>query len=98
MFVHGGTWDSGDKNYRAGGADVYANIGRFDAARGLGVAVDNYRLQPAVVWPLQADDVRAAMAWVRGNIEPRESRRSGDSRVRTPIRPLAPRRPGDRRR
>ena len=48
MFVHGGNWDSGDKNYRPGGADVYANIDRFDAARGLGVAGDNYRLQPAV--------------------------------------------------
>ena len=52
MFVHGGNWDSGDKNYRPGGADVYANIDRFDAARGLGVAGDNYRLQPAVTWPI----------------------------------------------
>jgi acetyl esterase/lipase len=33
------------------------------------VAVINYRLQPAVAWPSQVDDVRAAMAWVRGNIE-----------------------------
>ena len=69
MFVHGGNWDSGDKNYRPGGADVYANIDRFDAARGLGVAGDNSRLQPAVTGPLQVDDVRVAMAWVRGNIE-----------------------------
>ena len=69
VFVHGGNWDSGDKNYRAGGADVYANIGRFYAARGIGVAVINYRLQPNVAWPAQVDDVRAAVAWVRGNIE-----------------------------
>ena len=69
IFVHGGNWDSGDKDYRAGGADVYANIGRFYAARGIGVAVINYRLQPAVAWPSQVDDVRAALAWVRGNIE-----------------------------
>ena len=68
IFVHGGNWDSGDKNYRAGGADVYANIGRFYAARGIGVAVINYRLQPAVAWPAQVDDVRAAVAWVRANI------------------------------
>jgi len=68
VFVHGGNWDSGDKNYRAGGADVYANIGRFYAARGIGVAVINYRLQPTVAWPAQVDDVRAAVAWVRGNI------------------------------
>ncbi len=43
VFVHGGGWDSGDKNYRAGGADVYANIGRYYATRGIGVAVINYR-------------------------------------------------------
>ena len=50
IFVHGGNWDNGDKNYRAGGADIYANIGRFFASRGIGVAVINYRLQPAVAW------------------------------------------------
>ncbi|MDP3130995.1 MAG: alpha/beta hydrolase, partial [Bacillota bacterium] len=68
IFVHGGNWDSGDKNYRAGGADVYANIGRFYAARGIGVAVINYRPQPVVAWPAQVDDVRAAVTWVRANI------------------------------
>lgn len=68
IFVHGGNWDSGDKNYRAGGADVYANIGRFYAARGVGVAVINYRLQPAVAWPAQVDDVRAGVRWARSNI------------------------------
>lgn len=68
IFVHGGNWDSGDKNHRAGGADVYANIGRFYASRGIGVAVINYRLQPTVTWPAQVDDVRAGVTWVRGNI------------------------------
>ena len=56
VFVHGGNWDSGDKNYRAGGADVYANIGRYYATRGIGVAVINYRLQPRVEWSAQVDD------------------------------------------
>lgn len=69
IFVHGGNWDSGDKNYRAGGADVYANIGRFYATHGIGVAVINYRLQPTVTEASQVDDVRAALAWVRANIE-----------------------------
>jgi len=69
IFVHGGNWDSGDKHLRAGGADVYANIGRVFATSGIGVAVINYRLQPGVAWPAQVDDVRAAVAWVRGNIE-----------------------------
>jgi len=68
VFVHGGGWNSGDKNYKAGGADVYANIGRFYAGQGIGVAVINYRLQPAVAWAAQVDDVRAAVTWVRSNI------------------------------
>ena len=69
VFVHGGGWDSGDKDHRAGGADVYANIGRFYAARGVGVAVINYRLQPRVTWPEQVEDVRSAFLWVRSSIE-----------------------------
>ena len=68
VFVHGGNWDSGSKDLRAGGADVYANIGRFYASRGIGVAVINYRLQPRVQWPEQVDDVRAAVSWVRSHI------------------------------
>ena len=67
VFVHGGGWDSGDKDYRAGGADVYANVGRYYAARGIGVAVINYRLQPRVKWPEQVDDVRMAVAWVHSH-------------------------------
>src|ERR1700720_4281423 len=37
VFVHGGGWNEGDKDSRAGGADVYGNIGRFYAGRGIGV-------------------------------------------------------------
>lgn len=68
VFIHGGGWTSGDKDYRAGGADVYANIGRFYAARGIGVAVISYRLQPTVAWPQQLDDVAHAVAWVHANV------------------------------
>lgn len=68
VFIHGGGWTSGDKSYRAGGADIYANIGRFYAARGIGVAVISYRLQPAVAWPAQLDDVAHAVAWVHANV------------------------------
>ena len=68
VFVHGGNWDSGSKDFRAGGADVYANIGRFYASRGIAVAVINYRLQPQARWTGQVDDVRMAVNWVRANI------------------------------
>ena len=68
IFVHGGNWDAGDKSLRVGGADVYRNIGRFYAARGIGVAVIDYRLQPAVNWREQVKDVAAATAWIHAHI------------------------------
>jgi acetyl esterase/lipase len=68
VFVHGGNWDAGDKSLRVGGADVYRNIGRFYAARGIGVAVIDYRLQPTVTWREQVNDVAAATAWIHTHI------------------------------
>lgn len=68
IFVHGGNWDAGDKGLLIGGADVYDNIGRFYAARGVGVAVINYRLQPMVTWREQVKDVAAATAWIHTHI------------------------------
>lgn len=68
MFVHGGGWTTGDKNLIAGGHDVYGNIGRFFAAAGIGTAIINYRLLPAVSWPDQIDDVARAVAWVKAHI------------------------------
>ncbi len=68
VFVHGGGWTSGDKGLRVGGADVYGNIGRFFAARGIGVAVVSYRLQPRVTWREQVEDVTRAVEWVRAHV------------------------------
>ncbi|HKQ38922.1 MAG TPA: alpha/beta hydrolase [Verrucomicrobiae bacterium] len=64
VFVHGGALISGDKCLRVCGADVYGNIGRFYASRGIGVALINYRLQPQVTWREQVDDVARATAWL----------------------------------
>lgn len=69
IFIHGGGWTEGDKNLRVGGADVYGNIGRFYAARGIGVAVINYRLIPEVAWREQLLDAARAAAWVHDHIE-----------------------------
>jgi acetyl esterase/lipase len=69
VFVHGGGWVEGDRNFRAGGRDVYANIGRFFASHGVGTAVISYRLQPQVTWHEQVDDVAHAVAWVHDHIE-----------------------------
>jgi acetyl esterase/lipase len=68
IFIHGGGWTSGDKGLRVGGADVYANIGRFFADNGIGVAVINYRLEPEVGWKDEVDDVAQATAWVHFHI------------------------------
>jgi len=68
IFVHGGNWDAGDKGLRVGGADIYGNIGRFYAARGVGVAVISYRLQPTVNWRQQVKDAAAATAWIHAHI------------------------------
>jgi acetyl esterase/lipase len=64
IFVHGGSWRRGDKALSFGGADPYGNIGRFYSSRGIGVAVINYRLQPAVTWRDQVKDVAQALAWI----------------------------------
>ncbi len=69
VFVHGGGWTSGDRALTVGGRDVYGNIGRFFAARGVGVAVISYRLQPEVSWREQLDDVGAALRWVHTHAE-----------------------------
>jgi acetyl esterase/lipase len=67
IFVHGGSWRRGDKAQKFGGADPYGNIGRFYAARGIGVAVANYRLQPKVTWREQVQDIARVLAWVYGH-------------------------------
>lgn len=64
VFIHGGNWDAGDKDYRFGGQDIYNNIGRFLASRGIGCANISYRLLPSVDWRAQADDAARAVAWV----------------------------------
>ncbi|HEY6196340.1 MAG TPA: alpha/beta hydrolase [Candidatus Eisenbacteria bacterium] len=64
VFIYGGGWDRGDKNLRVGGADVYANIGRYFASQGIGAVVINYRLQPTTDWRGQVADARQAARWV----------------------------------
>jgi arylformamidase len=67
VFVHGGSWDAGSKDLEVGGADVYGNIGRFLASRGVGAAIISYRLLPQVTWQQQVADVAAAVHWVGVN-------------------------------
>jgi acetyl esterase/lipase len=64
MFVHGGAWVIGDKDFLGWGAD----IGRFFAQRGIGAVMPSYRLSPAVKHPEHVKDLAKAFAWVGQNI------------------------------
>lgn len=68
VFVHGGGWRYGDKDLVYGGEDIYNNIGRFFASRGIGSATVSYRLMPTTDWRGQVADVAAAIAAIRDTV------------------------------
>lgn len=65
VFVHGGGWISGDKDYRGG---LYGNVGIVCARAGMVGVVVNYRLSPAVKHPAHVRDVVRAVKWVYQHI------------------------------
>ena len=62
LFIHGGSWTSGNKNF-------YSFVGRRLAKHGVVAVVINYRLAPAVHVPEQAADCARALAWTVANIK-----------------------------
>jgi acetyl esterase/lipase len=58
LFAHGGAWRFGSK-------DWHAYLGATLTSQGIGAAVINYRLSPAVKHPEHVRDVARAFAWVR---------------------------------
>ena len=66
MFVHGGGFVGGDKHVP--GTPMYDHIGAWAVRNGwVGVTI-TYRLAPEHTWPAGAQDVAAAVQWVRDNI------------------------------
>jgi acetyl esterase/lipase len=61
LFVHGGSWKSGNKN-------LYAGMGERFAKTGIGFVICNYRLSPQVQHPAHVEDVAGAFAWTCDNI------------------------------
>lgn len=59
VFFYGGGW-------RSGARGDYAFVARVLAARGLAVAVPDYRLWPETRWPGFLEDGAAAVAWLGG--------------------------------
>ncbi|MDE2384575.1 MAG: alpha/beta hydrolase [Alphaproteobacteria bacterium] len=56
VFVHGGSWSSGNKN-------AYAFVGRALAAQGFLALVISYRLHPRHPYPAFVEDTAQALAW-----------------------------------
>jgi acetyl esterase/lipase len=61
MFVHGGAWRFGTK-------DWYGKLGEVLAQNGVGTVITNYRLSPKVMHPGHIDDVARAFAWTHKNV------------------------------
>ena len=64
MFVHGGSWKSGNKG-------LYAALGSTFAKQGIGTVIINYRLSDIkykAKHPEHIQDVASAFAWVHANI------------------------------
>ena len=63
VFVHGGSLTGGDKT-----DSDYGKVCDAFPAAGIGCVNINYRLLPAASWPAPAQDVAAALAWLRAHI------------------------------
>ena len=61
VFLHGGSWRTGDRS-------SYPALGDRLARAGIGVAIPSYRLMPQNPHPAQIEDAAAAFAWVVQNI------------------------------
>jgi acetyl esterase/lipase len=64
LFVHGGAWVFGDKNFFG----LYRAVGQFLARHGVVAVLINYRLSPLVRHPAHVKDVARAYAWVRRRV------------------------------
>jgi arylformamidase len=66
VFVHGGGFVGGDKHVP--GTPMYDHVGAWAVRNGwVGVTI-TYRLAPEFTWPSGAQDVAAAVRWVRDSI------------------------------
>ncbi|MBX9759962.1 MAG: alpha/beta hydrolase [Beijerinckiaceae bacterium] len=64
LYVPGGGFTGGDKRQDD---FFFGNVGRFLARRGVIGVTMNYRLAPDFTWPAAAQDVKAAVAWIKAN-------------------------------
>jgi len=65
IFVHGGGWAGGDRNFAWG---RYDSLGMCLASRGFTTAIISYRLSPFVKHPEHVRDVIRAIKWTQNNV------------------------------
>ncbi len=69
VFIHGGGFVRGHKNYDPEQPDMaYANIANYFARHGMVGVNATYRLAPEYQWPAGVEDVGAMVWWLRDNI------------------------------
>jgi len=61
LFIHGGSWKSGDRS-------LYGSLGNRYARAGIVTVVPSYRLAPKHPHPAQIEDVAAAFAWTAAHV------------------------------
>lgn len=66
IYVHGGGFLGGDKTMR--GQPFYRNVGCWAVRNGMIGVTINYRLAPQAPWPCGAEDLAAAVGWVRAHV------------------------------
>jgi triacylglycerol lipase len=66
VYVHGGGFVAGDK--QLANTPFYDNVAAWAVQQGFVGVTITYRLAPAQPWPAGAQDVAAAVAWLRRNI------------------------------
>ena len=64
VFVHGGSWSSGNK-------DMYKFMGDALTAEGFTAVIPNYRLHPDILFPDPVEDAAKAIAWTINEFENR---------------------------
>lgn len=60
VFIHGGSWRSGDRH-------IYAGVGRWLASNGIGCVIPSYRFHPEVKIDGMMEDVAKAVRWTCEN-------------------------------
>jgi dienelactone hydrolase len=68
VFVHGGYWRAGDKNYAQWLTGLYGNMGVALSELGVGGVITSYRLYPDAKLDDMLDDVVGAMKWTHDHI------------------------------